>query len=139
MTRENAIREIMNYFKENEEDFNTAIEYLDSYNGILGDDRYYSMDELDEIYCDTKPSEVLARAFYGYDEEYTDENGNHTEPFNPNRDYFRYNGYGNLVSTDCKDYSYCLDEDFVESYIDNASHLYDVPDEVQEIIDDIED
>ena len=139
MTRENAIREIMNYFKENEEDFNTAIEYLDSYNGILGDDRYYSMNELDEIYCDTKPSEVLARAFYGYDEEYTDENGNHTEPFNPNRDYFRYNGYGNLVSTDCKDYSYCLDEDFVESYIDNASHLYDVPDEVQEIIDDIED
>lgn len=36
------------YFEENEEIFNACIEELDSYNGYLGDDRYYPMDELDE-------------------------------------------------------------------------------------------
>lgn len=138
MTRETAIEAIKTYFEENEEEFNEAIEELDSYNGYLNDDRYYSMYDLDELYHDTDASEILARAFYGYDEMYTDKDGNHTEPFNPNREYFRYNGYGNLVSTDCKDYSDHLDSYFVENYIDNAAQLYNVPDEVQEIIDSIE-
>ena len=139
MTRENAINAIMNYFEVNEDEFIEAIEELDSYNGYLGDDGYYTMDDLDELYNDSPASEILARAFYGYDEMYTDKDGNHCEPFNPNRDYFRYNGYGNLVSTDYKDYSDHLDNWFIESYIDNAYNLYNVPDDVQEIIDNIED
>lgn len=138
MKKEEAIEKIKAYFEENEEEFNEAIEELDSYNGYLDDDRYYSMYELDELYHDTDASEILTRAFYGYDEMYTDKDGNYTEPFNPNREYFRYNGYGNLVSTDYKDYSDYLDSYFVESYIDNAAQLYNVPDEVQEIIDNIE-
>lgn len=40
---------LMSYFEENEDDFNDSIEELDSYNGYLGDDRYYSMDELYEL------------------------------------------------------------------------------------------
>ena len=138
MTKEEAIEKIKAYFEENEEEFNEAIEELDSYNGYLNDDRYYSMYELDELYHDTDASEILTRAFYGYDEMYTDKDGNYTEPFNPNREYFRYNGYGNLVSTDYKDYSDYLDNYFVESYIDNIAQFYNVPDEVQEIIDNIE-
>jgi hypothetical protein len=65
---------------------------------------------------------------------YTDKDGNYTESFNPNRDYFRYNGYGNLVSTDYKDYSDRLDDYFLDELIDNANHL-DLDDEVMEIID----
>lgn len=136
MTREAAVDAVLDYFKENEEEFNSAIEALDSYNGYLGDDRYYEMDMLDEFYHDVQPTEFLNRVFYGYDEDTSTEN-NHTE-FNPNREYFRYNGYGNLVSADYKDYSAHLDTWFTESYIENADSLYDIPAEVQTIIDSIE-
>jgi hypothetical protein len=69
---------------------------------------------------------------------YTDNDGHHPEPFNPNRDYFRYNGYGNLVSTDCKDYTDRLDNYFIDAVIENAGQLYNIPEEVQELIDEIE-
>lgn len=137
-TRIEVIEAIMNYFKENEDDFNNVIEQLDAWGGYLGDDRYYNMYELDELYNGTEPTEILTRAFYGYDEMYTDENGHHPEPFNPNREYFRYNGYGNLVSTDVKDYSDHLDEYFVNELIENAAQLDDIPGEITEMIEELE-
>lgn len=137
-TTEEIKEEIKNYFEENEDDFNEVIEDLDSWNGYLGDNRYYNMEELDELYNGTEPTEILTRAFYGYDEMYTNEDGSHPEPFNPNRDYFRYNGYGNLVSTDIKDYSDHLDNYFIDAVIENAHNLYELPDEVQELLDELE-
>lgn len=131
-TTEEAIEAIRAYFEENESEYNNAIEELDSYNGYLGDNRYYDMDELNEFYSGQEPTEILYRAFYGYDED-------HGGEFNPNREYFTYNGYGNLVSSDSKDYSSFLDDNFVSDYIENAAQLYDVPDEIQEIIDNIDD
>ena len=133
MNKETAVAKIIEYFNENEEEFNEAIEELDSYNGYLGDDRYYEMYMLDEFYCNVAPTEFLQRVYYGHDEE----NGDSSE-FCPNREYFRYNGYGNLVSSDYKDYSDRLDEYFVESYLDNIYDMYNVPAEVQDIIDGIE-
>ena len=142
MLKEKAIEMIINYFQENEEEFNTLIEELDSYNGYLGDDRYYNMEDLDEFYSGVEASEVLRRAFYGHYAEtwHTDSHGEKEYgAFNPNRDYFYYNGYGNLVSADYKDYSDKLDEWFVNEIIDNAAQLDEIPAEVQEIIDSIED
>ena len=124
-------------FQENEDLFNETIEQLDGYNGYLGDDRYYDMDELDEFYHGTDPTEILRRAFYGYDEDYTDKDGNYTEPFNPNSDYFRYNGYGNLVSANWKDYSDHLDDYFLNEIIENAGHL-DLDSEITELIEQYE-
>lgn len=141
MLKEKAIEMIIGYFQENEEEFITLIEELDSYNGYLGDDRYYNMEDLDEFYSGTEASEVLRRAFYGHDAETwtTDSHGEKEYgPFNPNRNYFYYNGYGNLVSADYKDYSDKLDEYFIDEIIDNAGQLYEIPEEVQEIIDSIE-
>lgn len=137
-TNEEIREKIKTYFENNEDDFNTVIEELDSYSGYLGDDRYFEMYELDEFYRDTEPTELLTRAFYGYDEMYTDKDGHHTEPFNPNRDYFRYNGYGNLVSTDVKDYTDRLDDYFIDALIENACNLYEIPDDVQELIEELE-
>lgn len=133
MNREEAVTKIREYFENNEEEFNEAIEELDGYNGYLGDDRYYDMVELDEFYHDTLPSELLMRVYYGHDEK----SGESSE-FCPNREYFRYNGYGNLVSADYKDYSDHLDDYFVEEYIDNIADMWNIPSEVQEIIDAIE-
>ena len=137
MLRENAIAAILDYFREHEDDFIDAIEGLDSWNGYLGDERLYNMEDLDDLYGGVEPSEVLRRAFFGYDEDYKNDRGEYTQPFNPNKDYFHFNGYGNLVSSNYKDYSAWLDKYFVEEYIDNINNIYDVPEEVQTIIDSI--
>ena len=141
-TTEEAVKAIIAYFEENEDEYNDVIEELDSYNGYLGDDRYYNMEDLDEFYSGQPASEILARAFYGHDAETwtTDDHGNKTYgEFNPNREYFYYNGYGNLVSADYKDYSAHLDKWFAEKLIDEAYNLDNIPDDVMEIIDAIED
>lgn len=124
--KKQAINNIIEFFKNNEDEFNAAIEELDSYNGYLGDDRYYNMDKLDELYSGTEPTEILCRAFYGYDEDTytTDAHGNREYgAFNPNRDYFTYNGYGNLVSADYKDYSAHLDPWTIESMSENRAYI----------------
>lgn len=125
-TPEEITADIIAYFEENNDIFADCIEELDSYNGYLGDDRYYSMDELDEFYNGVEPSEILRRAFYGYDSETytTDSSGNREYgAFNPNRDYFTYNGYGNLVSSDYKDYSDKLDRYAVEEMSENRYYI----------------
>jgi hypothetical protein len=123
-------------FEQDEQLFNAAVEELDSYNGYLGDDRYYSMDELNEFYSGTEPLELLQRAFFGRDNDNwsTDSSGGKRYgEFNPNREYFKYNGYGNLVSSDYKDYSYLLDDYFISVLIENAEYLY-LDDEIMNII-----
>lgn len=140
---EKTIEKIIAFFKENEEIFNSCMEELDGYNGYLGDNRYYSMDELNELYTETEPLEILRRAFYGHDEDTwtTDSTGNKTyDEFNPNRDYFSYNGYGNLVSSDYKDYSAFLDNYAIEAMQENRAYIYSIDDndELTALFDELE-
>lgn len=131
-TPEEITADIIAYFENNEDVFNDCMEELDSYNGYLNDDRYYSMDELDEFYNGVEPSEILRRAFYGYDSETytTDSSGNREYgAFNPNRNYFTYNGYGNLVSADYKDYSDKLDHYAVEEMSENRDYINSIDDD----------
>ena len=142
--KQEIINQIIAWFEENESAWNDCIEELDSYDGYLGDDRYYFMDELDELYHDSDPLEILRRAFYGYDEESwtTDSSGNKIYgQFNPNRDFFRYNGYGNLVSADYKDYSAQLDHWAIEKMSENRRYIYTISDydELEELFDKLED
>ena len=127
---------LIDYYRENEDDFNHDIEELDSWNGYLGDRRLMLMDELDEFYQGKEATEILMRAYFGHDDDtWHDENGERVHgEFNPNRDYFYFNGYGNLVSTDYKDYSDYLDLDYVQDIVDNYGHL-DLSEGAQEIID----
>lgn len=134
---------IIEYFKENEDVFNSCIEELDSYNGYLNDDRYYFMEELDEFYADTPVVDMLHRVFYGHDDDdyTTDKSGEkHYSEFNPNRAYFRYNGYGNLVSSDYKDYSDHLDHYAIDEMKDYRSHINSIDDdpELSELFDELE-
>ena len=143
-TKKAIIADIIQYFKENEDVFNDCMEALDSYNGYLGDDRYYDMDELNDLYSGQEPQEILFRAFYGFDADswHTDSRGDKEYgAFNPNRDYFYFNGYGNLVSSDYKDYSDNLDPYAIEAmsegrnYIDSIENddiLSDLFDELEE-------
>jgi hypothetical protein len=133
---ESIKKQLMELFEQDEQLFNAAIEELDSYNGYLGDNRYYSMDELNEFYSGTEPLELLRRTYFGRDDDTwtTDSSGNKTYgEFNPNREYFTCNGYGNLVSSNYKDYSYLLDEYFIDALIEDADCLY-LDDEIMNII-----
>lgn len=137
------VADIVEYFDENADVLNDCLEELDAYNGYLGDDRYYPMDELDEIYNGSEPSEILTRAFYGYDEDTwnTDSHGEREYgPFNPNREYFTFNGYGNLVSTNYKDYSVHNDRYAVESMFENRAYIdtIDENDDLRELFDELE-
>ena len=119
--------EIYNYFDNNSDEFADALLELDSWNGYLGDDRYFPMEEINEFFTD--PLDALTRAYYGSD-EYEDD-------FCPNRDYFRFDGCGNLVSADYPDYSDHLDDYAIDEIIDNASHI-DLPFEIDELIEELE-
>lgn len=131
-TKETITAEIIAYFEENEDIFNACIEELDGHNGYLGDDRYFEMEMINEFYHGTDPLDVLYRAFYGYDEDsyHTDANGNREyADFNPNRKYFKYNGYGNLVSTNYPDYSHLLDRYFVEALAEDRRYIDSIDDD----------
>ena len=125
-TKKAIIADIIQYFKENEDVFNDCMEDLDAYNGYLGDDRYYDMEELNEFYSGQEPQEILFRAFYGFDADmWTTESRGDKEyrAFNPNRNYFYFNGYGNLVSSDYKDYSDNLDGYAIEEMSENRNYI----------------
>ena len=141
--REQTIKKIIEYFEENEDVFNTCIEELDSYNGYLTDDRYYYMEELDELYNGVNPIEILQRAYFGHDADtwHTDSRGEKEYvAFNPNRDYFTFNGYGNLISTDYKDYSSHLDSYAVEEMSENRRYIdsIDSNSDLSDLFDELE-
>lgn len=124
---------IIAYFNDNPEIFADCLEELDSLNGFLGDDRYESTDALNDLFCNAAPDEILFRAFYGKD---ADTDG----AFNPNRDFFRFDGYGGLESTDYRDYSAYNTADTVAELlsnrrwvdsIDNGDHLAALFDELE--------
>lgn len=130
--KEHIIDNIVSFFKDNDEIFARCIEELDGYNGYLGDDRIYNMEEIDELYNDETPTNLLFRAFYGHDADMwtTDASGNKTYgEFNPNRSYFYFNSYGNLVSSDFKDYTDFLGRCVVEEMNENRQYIDSIEDD----------
>ena len=142
-TKEMIIDDIITYFENNKDVFNDCIEELDGYNGYLGNDRYFDMEELDDFYRDSDPTELLQRVYFGYDEDdvIIDQWGEqHSREFNPMRDYFRYNGYGNLVSTNYKDYSAHLDHYAIEAMSEDRYYIesIDNDEELTTLFDELE-
>jgi hypothetical protein len=124
-----TIEKIIEYFGQNEDTFNAAIEELDAYNGYLGDDRYYEMEFLNDSFFGADIMDILNRAYFGHDEDTwtTDAHGNREYgSFNPNREYFHYNGYGNLVSSNYKDYSGFLDEYAINEMLEHRQYIYTI-------------
>lgn len=139
----NATEKIIAWFKENGDVFNACVEELDCYNGYLGDERFYPMEELNEFYCNTEPIELLQCAFFGHDGETWTTNNDGTRnysEFNPNRDYFTFNGYGNLVSYDYIDYSDKLDKYAIKEIQENRQYIdtIDSYPELSELFDELE-
>jgi hypothetical protein len=112
--------------------FVEVCEELDSWDGFLGDDRCYSMDEIDEILGDIKPSELLNMV---------------SSDFDFNDDYFYFNGYGNLKSCDDKadvylcsfDREEILDEYLINYFRYDLSRKYDDFEKLAEELNDYTD
>lgn len=68
-SKEEIVNDILGYLRDNEDDFVELMEELDSWNGYLGDDRWYDMDELNELFVGTEPIEILQRAYFGIDND----------------------------------------------------------------------
>jgi hypothetical protein len=103
------------------------------------DDEILDYDRLEDlIKCDSQNDAFywINRFFYGSD-DYSNEGG-----ANPNRDYFTFNGYGNIVSFDYiyNSYSekfYHIDIDALIDYIvENKESFYN--DDIQAILDEEE-
>lgn len=137
-SKEEIVNDILGYLRDNEDDFVELMEELDLRNGYLGDDRWYDMDELNEIYCGIEPIEILQRAYFGRDNDSwtIDRHGEERyDSFNPNRNYFSFDGYGNLVSSDYRDYSnYLTATTVLDAFRDNIHY----PDALKEFFDELE-
>lgn len=141
-TRAEVIAAILAIFKEDEELFADVVEELDSWNSFLGDDRWEDMAELDEALEEKSATYILNRAFYGYDADtwHTNSYGEKEHgSFNPNRDYFRFNGYGNLVSSDYKDYSDHLNDSIIEEFEEYSENIDEIQrnDELKSLFDEL--
>lgn len=118
---------LLDYFKDNEDGFIEAIEELDSWNGYLNDERWYDMNDFNELCGQRDAIDFLGMAYFGRDEDdfMVDERGNKCyQGFNPFREYFSFDGYGNLVSSNYKNYSSFLNEYFVQEFINEMDNLY---------------
>ena len=103
-------KKIETYWKAHNNSFSNVCEGLDSWDGFLGDDRLYSIDELDDLLGDKKPSEVLQMV--------------DTDNFNYNDDYFYYDIYG-IRSTDEKEYFNDINySEVFEKLINNYNHVF---------------
>ena len=141
-SRDVIIADILTVFKNDNELFAEVLEELDSWNGFLGDDRWEDMEELDEIFEGKSVTYILDCAFYGYDVDTwsTDSHGEKEYgAFNPNRDYFRFNGYGNLVSSNYKDYSDYLNDSTIEELEEYSEQIDEIQDnnELKSLFDEL--
>lgn len=132
-SRKDVINEIIEHFKNDEDAFIECIEELDNWCGFLDGKRWYEMDMLDYFLQCKTPSSIINMTFFGYDlDNWTEDS--HGErvygKFNPNSRYFKYNGYGNLVSSYYKDYKDYLDSDFVEKLKDERPHLSSISNDI---------
>ena len=101
---------MIDYWKAHNDSFSNVCENLDSYDGFLDGDRVYSMDELDDCLGGYKPSDILRVV---------------DNAFNYFDNYFYYDRYGRLCSTDEKRYFDCFDySDVFEKLIDDYSQVF---------------
>lgn len=89
LTWDELYDETVQYLKDDENLHAEALESLDSWNGYLNDDRWYSMSEFDDLMYGRSPREVAEKI---------------TSDFNINDEYFRFTICG-LESSDDIDYS----------------------------------
>lgn len=135
MENTNLFDTLRNYFTELEDCKIVAIwnEYVRETSCF--DDEIFDYDDMEEMIANSNEGGLywVNRFFYGSD-DYNKETG-----ANPNRNYFVFNGYGNIESFDyiynqySDTFNYIEIDDLINYIIENNDSLYD--DDIQEILD----
>ena len=121
MTFEQMCDRVIEYFRENEDEFNTASQDVYRENGIHGGDRLYDMDTLDEYLDGYEPVDIINKV--------------NLEEFDTSDSYF-YDDGDWLISTNEKDYSWYLESNFVYSlyqYYTSGDLYEDLPSYVEKL------
>ena len=108
ITREQAITTYVENLSKGE--LVELLQHMNSYDGCFDDSVYYDMDDFDEFLSSRTPMEIARMIFFGDD-------------FNPNHDFFRFNGYGNLESANWYDIEEEA-EDLKDDIIDHLVNYY---------------
>ena len=107
MTREEAIRNYVEHLIGG--DLAYLLQHMSAYDGCFDDVIYYDMDEFDGLMTNYSPMQTAQMIYFG--------------EFNPNDDFFRFNGYGNLESADGDDVV-AEAEDLKDDIVDHLTHHY---------------
>jgi hypothetical protein len=108
LTREEAIRSYVEQLSGSE--LADLLQYMTSYDGSFEESTFYDMGSFDEFMSNYTPSEIAMMIYFG--------------EFNPNDDYFRFDGYGNLESLDWQEISdeaESLESDIIEHLVNYYS------------------
>lgn len=117
--------EITNYLEENEQEYICIIEELDSWNGYLNGDRWEDMDFLDDYLENEKPFDLILLG------------RNSGRDFYPGDNYFRFDVYGNLESSNHKEYNDYISDYFIDDILENYQRL-DIPADLDPLLMDLE-
>lgn len=121
MNTRSEIIEMMKQLLEDDEIFINAIDELDAWNGYADGFRVYPMDELDELFYDTKLSDFLNMLTKGFD---------------LNDDYFIDTIYGIESTNDKADVYHDNVEidDLIDNLIENYNHIRGIDPELDELL-----
>lgn len=103
-------------------DRDTLVSLYNDYADKNNYERINYMDDINDYLAGLEPREILNKAFYG--------------DFNPSRDYFMFNGYENLESTDYPEDDW-IDKDEIVDFIfdEKDGSYYEFDEKIQEVID----
>ena len=107
MTREEAIRNYVEHLIG--DDLAYLLQHINAYDGNFDEANYYDMDEFDDFMSNYTPMEIAQMIYFG--------------EFNPNDEYFHFNGYGNLESANWGDVV-DVAENLVDDIIDHLVNSY---------------
>lgn len=103
-------KRMIDYWKNHNNSFSNVCENLDSWDGFLGDDRVYQMYDFDDMLDGKKPSEVVQML---------------NSDFNYSDDYFYFDEYGEICSTDEKKYFDSFDySEVFKNLIDDYANVF---------------
>lgn len=112
MSWDEIVEKALEYFENNEDEFNLTIEELDNWCGYLDGQRYEYMDYIGEFFYASSVKDIIEAALNG-----TDVSGG---SFDTDRQYF-YWDWNQLVSTDNNSYSDWLDKYFIDKLYEEYS------------------
>lgn len=119
------ITKIRTYFNANKTELFEVVSQINSYDSSLQHLEFLDMEDLDMYLDGLTPTDIANKIFFG--------------DFNPNHEYFRFNGYENLESLDewelNKELFDNIDE-IIERIIDLKDEI-ELPEEIEDILENI--